>query len=436
MSRKKCCCGGCLDPVCEEGNCDTVLADCGTLGPLGFSVELEINCRPAACSRYDPGSGEKCPNVDPVLSHGALNGCLRGGAGWQNTIYAACPGFNVIPPSDGGMYATWVCTPVNPLSNNTQALFDWASHWTGHTYECPTGHAENTCFMVDNVEPHGNVALTYGDISVVKTINATLGWVNCPAGGATPSAISYTSLRETHGVFGKACGVCGPGYGPCCDPSVVVVPCACDCLGGGQTNYQLLSATNNPHDGVVYGRIAWFSPCTGPSDPARSAMWCGGGCTGDYTHRASMFCLEIMATFAVSAAPDKVPFAACPDLSTAITDGPNGYFIQLPPAQMRGVEADGRVWRYEQRHVWVMFKHCNDLYTGSGNKCRMQLGDYIPIRTGICTSDINFCKGCCACGYEACVPDCIPPEIECACSDGIFDLMRRAGWDFTKVKVI
>jgi len=151
-----------------------------------------------------------------------------------------------------------------------------------------------------------------------------------------------------------------------------------------------------------------------------------------------MFCLEILATFAVSVAPEKVPYAVCADLATAIFQyGPLGtYYIQLGQGGLLGTEGDGRVWRYEQRHVWVMFKHCNDMYTGSGNKCRMQLGDYIPIRTGICTTDINFCKGCCACGYEACVPDCIPPEIECACSDGIFDLMRRAGWDFTKVKVI
>ena len=66
MSRKRCCCNtGCLDPNCEEGSCDAVLTDCGNLGPLGFSVELELTCRPASCSRYDPGPGEKCPNTSP-----------------------------------------------------------------------------------------------------------------------------------------------------------------------------------------------------------------------------------------------------------------------------------------------------------------------------------------------------------------------------------
>ena len=437
MSRRKCCCStGCTDPNCEEGNCDAVLADCGTLGPLGFAVELELTCRPASCSKYEPGPGAKCPNILPVLGFGALNGCLRGGPGWEGTIYADCPGFNVIAPSDGGMSATWNCTPVNPLSNNAQALFEWSSHWNGSVYQCPSGHSENNCFMVDSVEPHGNEALTFGNISIAKTISSNIGWVNCPPPGLPASSILYSSLRESHGVFGKACGVCGAGANSCCDPNIIDTPCACDCLGGGQTNYQLLSATNDPHDGLVYGRIAWFSPCTGPSDPSRAAMWCGGGCSGDYTHRASMFCLEILATFAVSATPEKVPFAVCPDLTSAITEGPDGYFIQLDKGQLRATEADGRVWRYEQRHVWVMFKHCNDLYTGEGNKCRMQLGDYLPIRTGICTSDINFCKGCCDCVHEVCDPDCIPPEVECACSEGIFDLLRRAGWDFTKVRVI
>ena len=437
MSRKKCCCAsGCIDPICEEGNCDAVLYDCGTIGPLGFGVEIEMTCRPASCDKYDEGPGDKCPNVLPVLGFGALNGCPRGGVGWEGTAYADCPSFNVIQPPDGGMYPTWVCTPMNPLSNNQQVLFEWASHWTGNYYQCPAGYAENTCFEVNSVEPHGQLALTFGNIGITKTISSAVGWVTCPAPGYPASAMNYTDLRETHGVFGMACGECGAGMNICCDPNVIETPCACDCLGGGKTNYQLLSPTNNPHDGVVYGRIAWFSPCTGPSDPSRAAMWCGGGCSGDYTHRASMFALEILATFAVSVAPDKVPVANCPDLPAAITTGPNGDFIQLQKSTLHGVEADGRVWRYEQRHVWVMFKHCNDMYTGEGNKCRMQLGDYIPIRTGICVSDLQKCKGCCDCVYEVCDPDCIPPEVECACSEGIFDLMRRAGWDFTKVKVI
>jgi hypothetical protein len=150
-----------------------------------------------------------------------------------------------------------------------------------------------------------------------------------------------------------------------------------------------------------------------------------------------MFCLEILATFAVSFTPEEVPYAVCPDLATDIYLGPGGvYFIQIPKGSLLGTEDDGLVWVYEQRHVWVMFKHCNDHYTGTGNKCRMQLGDYIPIRTGICTSDIYFPKGCCNYPFEVCDPACNPPEVECACSTGIFDLMRRAGWDFTRVKVI
>lgn len=441
MSRKKCCCAtGCTDPVCEEGNCDAVLTDCGTLGPLGFSVQIEMTCRPAACSRYDPGPGEKCDHGDQALTMGALSGCLRGGPGWEGTIYADCPPQTLIQPNDGGMYPTWICTPVNPLGNNTQALFEWASHWTGGPVECPPGHPESSCIQVDSVMDHGNLALPFGSIGVAKTISATVGWVNgpCPDSSTDPvSSINFADLRESHGVFGKACGVCVAGANICCDPNIIVTPCACDCLGGGKTNYQLLSATNDPHDGVVYGRIAWFSPCTGPSTPSRAAMWCGGGCSGDYTHRSSMFCLEILATFAVSVAPEKVPYAACPDLGSAIGQyGPDGtYYIQLQEAGLLGTEADGRVWRYEQRHVWVMFKHCNDMYTGTGNKCRMQLGDYIPVRTGICTSDIYFPKGCCDYLHEICTPDCNPPEVECACSPGILDLMRRAGWDFTKVTV-
>jgi hypothetical protein len=150
-----------------------------------------------------------------------------------------------------------------------------------------------------------------------------------------------------------------------------------------------------------------------------------------------MFCLEILATFAVSTAPEKVPFANCPDPATDIYEGPGGiYFMQLAKGSLLGTEADGRVWRYEQRHVWVVFKHCNDMYIGEGNKCRMQLGDYIHVRTGICASDIYFPKGCCDYPTLACDdPPCNPAEVECACSDGIFDLMKRAGWDFTKVRI-
>ena len=149
-----------------------------------------------------------------------------------------------------------------------------------------------------------------------------------------------------------------------------------------------------------------------------------------------MFCLEILATFAVSSAPEKVPFANCPILND-VAEGPGGvYWLQLQKGSLLGTEADGRVWRYEQRHVWVVFKHCNDVYTGEGNKCRMQLGDYLPIRTGICTSDIFFHKGCCALEVDPCLPACNPAETECGCSDGILYLMKRAGWDFTKVKVI
>jgi len=57
------------------------------------------------------------------------------------------------------------------------------------------------------------------------------------------------------------------------------------------------------------------------------------------------------------------------------------------------------------------------------------------VRTGICTSDIYFPKGCCDYLHEVCDPACNPAEVECACSPGILDLLRRAGWDFTKVKV-
>ena len=439
MSRKRCCCGGCVDPNCEEGSCDTVLTDCGSLGPLGFSVELELTCRPATCSRYDAGPGEKCPNVDPPLAIGAISGCLRGGPGWEGTIYEDCPAQAVLYPNDGGLSPNWICTPVNPLSNNKQELFQWASHWTGGPFDCPAGHSESGCIGVDSVADHGNQALTYGQIPVVKTISSNIGWVNCPPPGTgSPSAINFSSLRENRGVFGKACGACGPGATPCCDPTIIDTPCACECLGGGQTNYQLFSATNDPHDGVVYGRIAWFAPCTGPSTIARNGFWCGRGCVDDPSHRSSMFCLEILATFAVSTTPEKVPVANCPDPATDIFLGPGGvYFMQLQKGSMLGTEADGRVWRYEQRHVWVVFKHCNDQYTGEGNKCRMQLGDYIPVRTGICASDIYFPRGCCNYPVDACDdPPCNPAEVECSCSDGIFNLMKRAGWDFTKVKVI
>lgn len=438
MSRKKCCCAtGCIDPNCEEGSCDTVLADCGSLGPLGFAVELELTCRPASCSRYDAGPGVPCANYDPPLPMGALNGCPRGGAGWESTVYYDCPPHAIVSPSDGGMDASWICTPVNPLKNNAQALFQWASHWTGTSYLCPAGYAENGCIQINSIKSHGNLALEYGIIPVAKTISSNIGWVNCPPPDtAPPTSILFGSLRENRGVFGKACGVCGVGANVCCDPSVTNTPCACDCLGGGQTNYQLLSATNNPHDGVVYGRIAWFAPCTGPSTIGRGGIWCGSGCVDDPTHRSSMFCLEILATFAVSVAPADVPFASCPDINNVYEDSLGNFSILLNQGSLLGAEDDGLVWRYEQRHVWVLFKHCNDLYTGSGNKCRMQLGDYIPVRTGICTSDIYFPRGCCNYPYEVCEPACNPPEVECACSDGIFDLMRRAGWDFTKVKVI
>lgn len=433
MSRKKCCCAtGCIDPNCEEGNCDAVLSDCGSLGPLGFSVEIELTCRPASCSRYDAGPGEKCENLDG-LPIAARAGCPRGGPGWEGTPYADCPGTSLVYPSDGGMYPTWICTPVNPLSNNFQTLFQWSTHWTGSMYNCPTGSTENACVAVDAVMDHGNVALTFGNIAIAKTISSNTGWVNCPPEGeGPPSSIDFSSLRENRGVFGMACGVCGVGANVCCDPSIIVTPCACDCLGGGKTNYQLLSPTNDPHDGVVYGRIAWFAPCAGPSTIGRLGLWCGQGCTGDTTHRSSMFCLEILATYAVSTTPEKVPTAACPD---NVVLGPFGYYLQLNQGGLLGTESDGRVWRYEQRHVWVVFKHCNDMYTGTGNKCRMQLGDYIPVRTGICTSDIYFPKGCCDYLHEICTPDCNPPEVECACSPGILDLMRRAGWDFTKVTV-
>ena len=438
MSRKRCCCtGGCLDPNCETGNCDTVLADCGTLGPLGFSVELELTCRPATCSRYDAGGGEKCPNQTPPMGFGALSGCPRGGPGWEATPYADCPPQEVLSPTDGGMSPTWVCTPANPLTNNKQELFQWASHWTGNSYLCPTGYAENSCIAVSEVKDHGNVALTYGQIAVVKTISSTVGWVNCPPPDtAPPSAINFNTLREVRGVFGKACGVCGPGANVCCDPSIIETPCACECLGGGQTTYQLLSATNDPHDGVVYGRIAWFAPCAGPSTVARNGLWCGQGCTGDATHRSSMFCLEILATFAVSSPPEKVPYAVCPDINNVYQDANGVYSILLNQGTLLGAEADGRVWRYEQRHVWVVFKHCNDQYTGEGNKCRMQSGDYIPIRTGICLSDIYFPKGCCNYPVDPCDnPPCNPAETECACSDSILYLMKRAGWDFTKIRI-
>lgn len=440
MSHKKCCCAtGCTDPNCEEGNCDAVLADCGTLGPLGFSVEIELTCRPASCSKYEPGPGGDCDRGDPALPVGARSGCLRGGPGWEGTIYEDCPAQAIVYPSDGGQYPTWLCTPANPLRQNAQARFQWATHWMGNSFECPPGHGESACIAVDQVKDHGNAAKEFGAIAVAKTISATVGWVNgpCPDSSTDPvSTLNFADLRESHGVFGKPCGVCVAGANVCCDPLITNTPCACDCHGGGKTNYQLLSPTNDPHIGLVYGRIAWFSPCTGPSTPGRAPMWCGGGCTDDTTHRSSMFCLEILATFAVSFNPEDVPYAICPDLATAITEGPGGvYYIQLPQGSLLGTEDDGLVWVYEQRHVWVMFKHCNDHYTGTGNKCRMQLGDYIPIRTGICTSDIYFPKGCCNYPYEICEPPCNPPEVECACSPGILDLMRRAGWDFTKVRV-
>ena len=148
-----------------------------------------------------------------------------------------------------------------------------------------------------------------------------------------------------------------------------------------------------------------------------------------------MFCLEILATFAVSTAPEKVPYAVCPDIANVYQDANGVYSILLDQGTLLGAEADGRVWRYEQRHVWVVFKHCNDVYTGEGNKCRMQTGDYIPIRTGICTSDIFFHKGCCSLEVDPCLPACNPAETECACSDGILYLMKRVGWDFTKVRI-
>ncbi len=428
MSLKKCCCGGgCSDPICESGNCNAIISDCANLGPLNFTVRINMVARPATCSKYECAT-EPCNDLGG-LPFFTESGCDLSGFG----PYIDCAPRTLIAPSGGANQNVLTCTMADPGANNLQCIFQWATHVNRTTTTCG-GDPENQCYTVNSIVPAGCKQLTFPDIAVNEDMIAVSGWYDCPEPPGVPVPKSIADMRSVKGAFGKACGDCSAAdpNQSCCE--LIPLPCACSCLGGGRsTTMQVLTPTNNPKDGVLYASVDWFAPCAGPSSPSRAGTWCGEGCSG--TSTASEMMIHFRAIFAVSTPSLDVPYAPCP--TTIIGEGFPGAYLTLNQPTYPGADADGLVWCYEQRDVYVLFKHCNDTYTGEGNKCRMQKGLYRPVQAGICLNQTFMPKGCCIIDVEDCYSKpCNDAHVPCDCSTTIKELLRRAGWDFQEIEVL